>query len=134
MLLGNITTSILDDVSLCSGRADGNYPLIVGGDTFPENFVSCIADEPYCRFCQDPNVDTILHYSEVCNQCLSPTDAGKYLFVRVIYILIICIAVIFRKNFLKIILNEALIQSLKILFLKKSPSFRYFLRRQPVIF
>lgn len=102
LLLGNITTSILDDASICSGRADGNYALIVGGETFSENFVSCIAGEPYCRFCQDPNADTILHYSEVCNQCLSPTDAGKYLFLRIICILIICITLIFSKNFLKI--------------------------------
>ena len=85
--LGNINTSILSDSSLCSGRTDGNYALIINNVTFQENFLSCVHGIAYCRFCPDAN-GPILHYSEECDQCLYPADAGKHLLMQIWYILI----------------------------------------------
>ena len=80
--LGNTNTSILSDSSLCSGRSDGNYALVINNELFKENFLSCVHGIAYCRFCPDAN-GPILHYSEVCDQCLYPADASKYLLMQI---------------------------------------------------
>ena len=62
--------------SLCRGRPDGNYDLTVYSVYYPNYFLSCSDYIAYCRPCAPAYPPLV--YSQVCDQCLSANNAGKW--------------------------------------------------------
>lgn len=57
---------------LCNGNEDGNYELVINGDTLENHFLQCTNGEATCTACPDPNLPGgPLVYSPECDQCMS---------------------------------------------------------------
>ena len=62
--------------SLCSGKEDGNYVLQINSIIYKNYFLQCKGYIAFCRQCAPAYPPLV--YSQVCDQCLSAYDAGKY--------------------------------------------------------